>query len=139
MGKREDAQELLQKFHSCRAKSFFGKVDETQRGINFVLMYLTDRDGEVIAGDLARELNVSTARIAAMLKNMEKHGYVTRCNSPVDARKTVIEITPAGTAYAEQLKEQMLDRMELLMDKVGKEDLEEFIRISYKIKLAVEE
>ena len=138
MGRREDAQELLQKLRSCRAKYFMGKVDETQRGINFVLMYLAETDGEVIAGDLARELNVSTARIAAILKNMEKRGYITRQSSSVDARRTVIEITPEGIVYAEELKEQMLAKTEFLLDKVGKEDLEEFIRISNKIKSAFE-
>ena len=78
MNTREEAIEFLQNQHSCRAKSFFGKIDESQKGIGFVLAYLRNSNGDVIAGDLARELNVSTARIAALLKKMEKSGYIKR-------------------------------------------------------------
>ena len=63
--------------------------------MRFVLAYLTQADGEVIAGDIARKLGVSTARVAALLKAMEKNGLVTRHASPADARRTVVEITPA--------------------------------------------
>lgn len=134
MGTREDAQEMLHKLHACRSKSFFSKIDESQKGIGFVLVYLQEANHEVIAGDLARELNVSTARIAALLRKMEKSGLIVRYRSAVDARQTVVEITQEGCAYVDKIKEQILVRMELLLEKVGREDMEEFIRISQKIK-----
>ena len=89
---------------------------------------------EVISGDLARELNVSTARIAALLRKMEKSRLIIRYRSAVDARQTVVEMTEEGNLYVNTMKEQMLQKMELLIEKVGKEDIEEFIRISHKIK-----
>lgn len=139
MTSREDAQEFLRKLRSCRAKSFFGKMDESQRGIGFILVYLEEATGEVIAGDLARELNVSTARIAALLKTMEKNGLIIRYRSSADARQTVVEITGEGREYTRQMKEQIIEKAEMLIEKVGKEELEEFIRISRKIKEALEE
>ena len=139
MSSREDAREMLHKLRSCRSKSFLNKIDGSQEGIGFVLCYLQEADHEVIAGDLARELNVSTARIAAMLRKMEKNGLISRYRSPVDARQTVVEITQAGRACVDKMKEQILTRMELLLEKVGKEDIEEFIRISQKIKEVLDE
>lgn len=139
MGKREDAQEMLHKLRACRSKSVFGKIDESQKGIGFVLVYLQEVNHEVIAGELARELNVSTARIAALLRKMEKNGLIVRYRSSEDARQTVVQITQEGSAYVDKMKEQMLMKMELLLEKVGKEDMEEFIRISHKIKEAFDE
>lgn len=139
MGTREDAQELLHKLRACRSKSVFGKIDESQKGVGFVLVYLWESDHEVIAGELAKELNVSTARIAALLRKMEKNGLIIRYRSPMDARQIVVEITEQGNAYVNQMREQILMKMELLLEKVGKEDIEEFIRISHKINKALEE
>ena len=139
MDTREDAQEMLHKLGECRSKSFLNQVDESQKGIGFVLAYLQKSNGEVIAGDLARELGVSTARIAALLRKMEKNGLIIRFRSSSDARQTVVEITYEGRIYVERIKEQMIEKMELLLEKVGREDMEEFIRISHKIKEAFDE
>ena len=139
MDTREEAKVLLGKIYSCRPKNLFGKIDESSRGLGFVLAYLCKAEHEVIAGELARELGVSTARIAALLKNMEKNGLIVRQRSSDDARQTVVKITRAGAEFAEELKEQLLSKIELLLEKVGKRDLEEFIRISYKIREALGE
>lgn len=137
MGAREEAQELLDKMYACRPRSFFNKIDESQRGIDFALVYLARTDGIVIAGDIAREMDVSTARIAALLKKMEDKSLVRRHRSDSDARQTVVEITPEGLDHVKKMKEQLLARTELLLEKVGREDLDEFIRISHKIREAL--
>ena len=139
MASREDAQELLSKLKCCRPQSLFGKVDEIQRGTGFILAYLQKADREVIAGDLARELNVSTARIAALLKTMEKNGLIVRYHSSADNRQTVVEITQKGIDCSVAMREQILEKVELLLEKVGKEELDEFIRISQKIKEVLDE
>lgn len=138
MSTREDALEFLQKMSQCRAAAFFDDVDLQQKGSCFVLAYLERSSGEVIAGDLAKELRVSTARIAALLKKMEKNELITRHSSPSDARKTVVKITPKGAAYAGQEREKLLSKAELLIEKVGKRDLDELIRIFWKIKAALD-
>ena len=139
MSKREDAQEFLQKMRLCRPQPLYSKLNESQRGIGFVLAYLREANGEVIAGDLARELGVSTARIAALLGKMEKNGLIERRRSKEDARQTVVELTAAGVDCCDKIKEQLLEKTQLLLEKVGKDDLNEFVRISQKIKKALEE
>ena len=138
MSSRDEARGILKEFYVCRAASFFNKVDEIQRGVAFCLFYLRDAKEEVIAGDLAREMKVSTARVAALLKGMEKHNLVTRTASPCDARKTVVKITSFGKEYLEEQEEQLLSRVEQIIEKVGLEEVKEFIRISRKIKSSLE-
>ena len=138
MSRREEAKEFLREMCSCSPKPLFHKVEEVDRGTGFVLAYLEDSNGEVIAGDLARELKVSTARIAALLNKLEEKGWIERSRSEQDARRTVVKITPAGTTYLAELKEQLLEKVEILIEKVGKEDLKEFLRICAKITQALE-
>lgn len=139
MSTREDAQAFLEKLYSCIPRFFYNKIEATQRGFGFVLSYLEHADKEVNAGELSKKLNVSTARVAALLKRMEQSGLITRHTSPKDARRTVVEITPAGIALVDEMREQTLSRIELLLAQVSKEDLETYIRISHQIKKVMNE
>lgn len=138
MSTREEARAFLRKMCSCTPKPLFSKVEEVDRGTGFVLAYLEESDGEVFAGDLARELRVSTARIAALLNKLENKELVERSRSASDARRTVVKITPKGIEYTAQIKEQILDKVEILLDKVGKEDMSEFLRICREITQALD-
>ena len=51
----------------------------------------------------------------------------------------MVKITPEGIAYSEQIKEQILEKIQLLLDRVGREDMNEFLRISRKIKNVLDE
>lgn len=139
MSTRKDAQEFMEKLYTSIPRFFYSELETTQRGFGFVLSYLEQTDSEVNAGDLSKKLNVSTARIAALLKKMEQSGLVTRHTSPKDARRTVVEITPSGIALVDGMREQTLHRMELLLAQVSKEDLETYIRISRQIKKVMDE
>lgn len=139
MNKREEAEEIFLRLRDCAPKPFFNKIDETQRGKEFVLVYLEETEGEVYAGDIARALGVSTARIAALLNRLEKNGFITRETAAHDARKTVVRLAPLGRQWTLRTREQILDKMELLLERVGKEDIQEFIRISRKIQRTLEE
>ena len=133
MSTREDAKAFLNELYSSIPKSFYSKIEMTQRGFGFILDYLEQAEGEVVAGDFAKKMNVSTARVAVLLKKMEENGFVIRRTSSKDARRTVVEITPAGAAFVDDLKEQALSRVELLLEQVSKEDLDTYVRISRKI------
>lgn len=139
MSIREEGLRYLEKINSCVPARVLEGIDMAQRGICCVLAYLKNSDSEVFAGDLAKELNVSSARISALLKKMEKKRFIIRRNSSGDARKTVVEVTPEGIAYIDAETERILSQIELLIEKVGQKDLDEFIRISYKIRAALDE
>ena len=139
MTKREEAMEVLDQLRTCVPRDFFTRLDELHKGTGFLLAYLDMAEGEVCAGDIAKEMNVSTARIAAILKKMEKSGFIQRRTGADDARKTVVTLTKLGRAWIQKTKDQMLNRVELLLERVGKEDVWEFIRLSQKIKAAMDE
>lgn len=133
MSLREEAAELVGRVQQLRPKPLFCK-DNSFRGMNFVLLYLKESDRETPAGELAKELDVSTARIAALLNTMEKSGYIERERSGQDARQTFVRLTPAGLAAAEEIQEHILQDAMLLIEKVGSKDLYEFLRIYERIR-----
>lgn len=134
MSTREEAIEWIGKISACRPKSFFSKIDSSSRGSGFILFYLMKANHEVLAGELAKKLGVSTARIAVLLKTMEKNGLIVRSHSASDARQTVVKLTQAGNDTAEQIKERIIEKTMLLLDQIGKERLDEFVRISNEIR-----
>ena len=69
---------------------------------------------------------------------MEESGFITRHTSSKDARRIIVKITPAGVAYVEDMKERTLNRIELLLNQVSKEELYIYVKISRKIREAME-
>lgn len=138
MTKREEALAVLDQLRTCVPRDLFSGLDELHKGMGYLMGLLAEADGVVYAGDIARRMDVSTARIAVLLNRMEKNGFIRREPSAEDARKTVVTLTKSGRTWIEKTREQALDRTELLLERVGSEDVWEFIRLSQKIKTAME-
>lgn len=139
MATREELISLLEEFASCIPKQFCSTIENSQKGMGFILVYLEKSKDQVYAGDLARELNVSTARIAALLKKMECKGLITRYPSAHDARKTVVTMTEKGSLKLKEMEEEMFFKAESVLNRVGKDDLKEFLRILHLIKEVIED
>ncbi|HKT43827.1 MAG TPA: MarR family transcriptional regulator [Gaiellaceae bacterium] len=54
-----------------------------------------DQAGRITAGDLARELRLSTGAVTAIVDRLEKAGFARRVADPDDRRRVLIEATPA--------------------------------------------
>ena len=136
---REEAAAVLDQLRTCVPRDFFSRLDELHKGAGFLLGLLAVDDGVVCAGDIARQMDVSTARIAVILNKMERNGFIRRVSAPGDGRKTVVQLTEQGRVWVQRTRQQALDWTEQLLERVGPDDVWEFIRLSQKIKTAMEE
>lgn len=134
MNKNERASLYLKELAKCKPNHIFERFNNMEKGIQFILLYLYEHNKEIIAGDLASSLKVSTARIAVLLKKMEKRDLIIRRPSAQDGRKTVVELTDLGRKTVEAMRKKALDKMERLIEEIGEEDILAFIRISLKIR-----
>ena len=117
--------------------TLFKKMEEYNQGSKHALQYLLqEEETEVTAGMVANELSISTARVAKLINNLSKNDYIDKWSSKKDARVTIVKITEKGKEYIIKEKEDFLKTLEVVIDKIGVEDLMEFIRISKKIKKA---
>ena len=103
MATEEQVDEFIALVDETRPVHLFHHIDETTVGAGGIMRMLCcakEGDDPVTAGAIAEELHVSTARVAALLKNMEAKGLIARERAISDARVTVVTLTPRGRALA---------------------------------------
>ena len=132
------ARAFLEKFFEARPKKFFKELDDGDKGLFAVLRMLACADGRKSAGDVANELHMSTPRVAAALKSLERKEYIVREASSTDARKTEVCITDEGRAALCKEQAALEEIVDYLMETVGERDMNELLRISGVIAAALD-
>jgi DNA-binding MarR family transcriptional regulator len=72
--------------------------------------------GRVTAGELARELRLSTGAVTAVVDRIERAGYARRVADPDDRRRVLIEVTAAVHEGAQELYGSWEDVIPLYAD-----------------------
>ena len=92
---------------SKRWKNLIGLIDDGYKGMFVILRILQASETNVVAGELAKIMNVSTARIARALNTLEAKNYIRRERDETDARKVVIRLTETGKQALEERKREV--------------------------------
>ena len=103
------------------------------RGEQSVLQYLLVHESPAHPGDLSRSLEVSTARVAALLGVMEGKGLIARSADPEDNRQVIVTLLPVGIQAIRTIRTQARDAVVRMLEKLGPEDAEEYLRIQKRI------
>lgn len=102
------SQEYLSLLLKTKPKEFIERLSEGMTGTIPILLYLSTRqDREVLSGELADDLEVSTARIAVILARMQKRGLVEKYKPVRDKRKTIVRITKEGMETLDKAKAKL--------------------------------
>lgn len=102
-------------------------------GERAILAFLEQKK-EVNAGDISSFLNVSTARIAVLLKNLEKKDLIKKSSSQTDKRKTIVCLTEKGKENCRTLKKSLIEKLNNFFLFLGEEDTKNFLRLTQKMK-----
>ncbi|MCL2508255.1 MAG: winged helix DNA-binding protein [Oscillospiraceae bacterium] len=121
-----ELMENMQELHRSRSR---GRVDEAMRGEVFVLHYIAGQGGDVLPGEISGEMNVSSARTASMLNNLESKGLLTRQIDTSDRRKVLVRLTPKGKELAQQHRRTALEDVANMLEMLGEHDAREYVRI----------
>lgn len=142
MATGEQIENILEKMEKIHPIDFFNKVDKARVGIGAVLRLLNESNElneSVTAGRISDVMNVSTARVAVLLKKMAAKGLVTREKSAEDGRVTVVTLTELGKKTVSEIQADRCAQAARIIDAVGEERISEFIAIAYDIKAAFKE
>lgn len=139
MATKEQIEMILEKLEKSLPDEFFKKVDETQAGIGAVLRLLNKSNDAVTAGRISEVLNVSTARVAVLLKKMVAKGLITKEQLATDGRVTVVKLTEFGLQIISEMQAEVYSQTARIIDTVGEERILEFIAIADEIKSAFKE
>lgn len=129
MDYRELAEELLMLRSEQFKSGVWRQTAKLAQGELLALYYLQSHGGEVYPRDLSGALSVSSARIAAMLRDMEEKGWIVRRGAPSDNRHTLVILTDAGRGEMNRRRERTLSSLSDALTTLGPEDSEELIRI----------
>lgn len=112
----------------------FGNLSKGEIG---VLGYLTYIENDVSAGLLGNHLNVTSARIASILKSLEKKQYIIRQRCEDDKRKIKVSITDAGSEIVSNIAQELKKQITYVVNVIGEEDALTYLRITKRIKDAL--
>ena len=96
------------------------------RGEEQLLLTLAHRDN---AGELAECVGLTSGRVANILKQLERKGYIERTPGTQDKRKVLVCLTAAGREYAKQVYHKEVDGYAWLLCVLGEADAREFMRL----------
>ncbi len=72
-----------------RAAEYLGINTTDARAIDVI-----DQHNRIAAGDLARELRLSTGAVTTLIDRLERAGFARRVRDDTDRRRVLIEVTP---------------------------------------------
>ncbi len=125
--------ELIKKLHELSNTCMQKHIGESLKGEMLLLQFLVNQGGSSLPSHLSESMNVSSARIAAVLNSLCKKGFVRRKPDPTDRRKKAVFITEAGFQYALQQRRYLRDIMLRILEGLGETDAREYIRIVGRI------
>lgn len=109
-------------------------VSDSLQGGTFILHYLHERNEAVLPGEISSEMEISTARIAAALNNLEKKRLVDREINKNDRRQILVTLTEEGRKLAEKQRLEVDTQISKMLQSLGEHDASEFVRILEKIE-----
>lgn len=110
----------------------FDEPGKYSRGKIGILIYLQDIQDGVTPGELSRHFSVSTGRIAAALKRLEKEGLLHRRTDDIDNRKSSVSITDEGREFVHQSYLEGVAKIEEQLSKLEITEARELIRLLKK-------
>lgn len=133
MATREQIEILIEQLKKAPPSEHFRNIDRNTAGIRAILNYLHQTEDKVTAGKISEHMNVSTARVAVLLKKMVAKGLIEKENDSADGRVVVVKLSEQGKEAAAKLKEDIYHHMGEMIDRVGMERMLEFAAISNEI------
>lgn len=103
------------------------------------LLYLTFVQDGITPSELAQTLDVSMPRIVSILNSLESKKLIEKAADKEDKRKTIINITKNGKELVLEKREEAINKITKVIEKLDEEDINQYIRLAKKIGKIMEE
>lgn len=120
----DQAMMIYRLIDSSRFKEIACYFNDFFRGRYAILKKLFESRHKVTAGDLAKDIGVSTARIAVALNKLEKDGLIQRFKSSDDGRIIIVKITENGSKYFLEHQRSFIRSVLHLLNKLDQNEIE---------------
>ena len=132
MEKKKIAQEFFKRLSTKNVGRIFSFLEDN-RGMYTILKFIHEADKDVLAGDISKSLNISTARVAVALTSLKKRNFIEKIKSNDDARKTIVKITDIGKTALEERQNKIIKNITDLLNKLSNRDSKILLEIITKL------
>ena len=122
-----------------RKKSLVEIPRNCSQGETGALLYLTFVKDGITSSELAEILNVSLPRVASLVNSLESKNLVEKLTDKEDKRKTIVNITKGGKKLILSKKEEAIDKIAKVIEKLDEEEINQYIRLAQKIGKIMDE
>ncbi len=127
------AERFFYKSYQLKKYEFQQIIDENVQGERFALLYIKNKKSSALPGEISGEMNISSARVATILNNLESKGFIERQIDKTDRRKILVTLTKEGEEKAKNHNEEVIAQIAKRLELLGEQDAEEFVRITGRI------
>ena len=134
-----EEKELALAFLDCMRRvrrNHMSDVYQTLTSVEFSTLFsilkLQEQKGSPRVSDLVEDLNASPQFISKTLRTLETKGYCERMTDPANRRSTLVLLTEKGTDLLHTAKDRIFRFAQAVTERMGQEDMEEFIRLNHK-------
>lgn len=133
MDYKELALKLMKEMHLLKQARPQKQFNESMQGEHFVLQFLAYRNGSVLPSEISNEMDISSARIAVTLNNLERKGLITRRIDISDRRRILVDLTAEGQTLAEKRHQAGVRMLTEILTMLGEHDAVEYVRITGRL------
>lgn len=138
MDARAKAEEFFETIIK-RKKSLIEIPRNCSQGETGALLYLTFVKNGITSSELAEILNVSLPRVASLLNSLASKKLVKKLTDKEDKRKTIVNITEVGRNLVLTKKEESIEKLTRVIEKLDEEDINQYIKLAQKIGKIMDE
>ena len=131
---KELAKKLFEEARCEHILSMLIRPPKNNRGEFGLLAYLKYQQNGCTAGEISRELSVSTARVAFSLNVLESKGYIVRKLDPNDKRKVLVFLTEMGETKIQEETDNVIKLLTFIIDELGSERFNDYFKTACEIK-----
>ncbi|MDR0299928.1 MAG: MarR family transcriptional regulator [Streptococcaceae bacterium] len=133
MDYQQEAEKLLHVIKQAMKSPEINRINGFARGDMPVLGYLKKHEDKPTSpSEIGDYCNVSTARVATILGNLENKGFIRREIDRKDRRKIIVSLTAEGDQVFCQLKNKMILSLATRLEIMGEKDSQDLIRTFQK-------
>ena len=129
MNYKDLAAELLQNIQAFHKAQHQKNIKDRLQGEALVLNYIEHCQNVVVPREISSTMGVSSARVAAILNNLEGKGLITREINRDDRRNIIVKLTDAGRNIAIESKQEFIQIITDMLTLLGEQDAKEYVRI----------
>ena len=107
-------------------------------GMISVLRFLYEK-GQGFANQISQELSLSRARLASIIKKLQKKDFVNVKLDEFDKRKMMLNLTENGFQYIVNLEEKRINSYSLFIKEIGDEKANKIIKSLSEINEVLKE